>query len=119
MQRVRFRISAAASALATSACGAAPGNGQAATAQSQVAVDGNETKVAGNDATTGRQFRDLDEYLSYLQATQGPIDGPWYREIRPGIYQLQTGNLRLDDGSPRPKLIYSREELERKFGFKK
>ena len=44
-------------------------------------------------------------------------------EIRPGVYELQTGNLRIlgADGEEEPagKRIFTREELERKFGFRK
>jgi hypothetical protein len=74
-------------------------------------VDSNETAIS-------RQFKTLDEYLLHLQMIQGPVDGPWYKEISPGVFQLQTGNLRLDDGVAGPKTIFTREELERKFGFR-
>jgi len=57
--------------------------------------------------------------LAYLRQTQAPVDGPWYEEIRPGIYALRTaGNLKLDDGPPAER-TYTREELERKYGFRK
>ena len=62
-----------------------------------------------------RRFRDLDAYLAYLEK-QSHIDGAWYRQVRPGVYELQTGNLRLPDGAPRRR-IFTREELEKKFGF--
>ena len=74
-------------------------------------VDNSETAVS-------RQFKTLDEYLLHLQTMQGPVDGPWYKQIQPGVYQLQTGNLQLDEGVPGPKTIFTREELERKFGFR-
>ena len=64
-----------------------------------------------------RQFADLDAYLAYLRR-QSAIDRAWYREIRPGVYELQTGgNLRLDGGGT-TKRVFTRDELERKFGFK-
>ena len=70
-----------------------------------------------------QRFRTLDQYLAWLKKTQAPIDKPWYREIRPGVYELVTGgNLRVlrPDGEEQPatKRIFTREELERKFGFR-
>jgi hypothetical protein len=65
-----------------------------------------------------QQFRSLDDYLAHLERTQGPVDGPWYKEVRPGIYELQTGNLHLD-GPGAEKRTFTREELEREFGFAK
>ena len=59
------------------------------------------------------RFPDLDAYLAYLEK-RSHLDGAWYREVRPGLYELQTGNLRLPDA---PKRTFTREELERKFGF--
>jgi hypothetical protein len=59
------------------------------------------------------RFADLDAYLAYLQK-RSHLDGAWYREIRPGVYELQTGNLRLPGATKR---TFTREELERKFGF--
>ena len=59
----------------------------------------------------GQTFRTLDEYLAFLR-NQGFIDKPWYREIRPGIYELQTSR------TPAPeRRTFTREELEKKFGF--
>lgn len=64
------------------------------------------------------QFTSLDKYLAYLERTQGPVDGPWYKQVRPGIYELQTGNLHLD-GPDEEKQTFTREELAQKFGFSK
>lgn len=61
-----------------------------------------------------RRFRSLDEYLAFLER-QSHMDGKWYKEIRPGVYELQTGNLHLDNDTQ--QRIFTREELERKFGF--
>ena len=61
------------------------------------------------------RFPDLDAYLAYLQK-RSHLDGAWYREIRPGVYELQTGNLRLPDRDAK-KPTFTREQLERKFGF--
>ena len=62
------------------------------------------------------RFRSLDEYLAFLEKTQAPIDKPWYRQIRPGIYELQTGNFH-QLGEKASKRVFTRDELERKFGF--
>lgn len=60
----------------------------------------------------GRSFATLDEYLEHLRRYAGTIDQPWYREIRPGVYEYVT-SMR----PPRPPETYTREELMRKFGF--
>ena len=73
-----------------------------------------------NDANlpVNKRFRTLDEYLAYLERTQGPVDGPWYKEVSRGIYELQTGNLHLDvPGGAEEKRLFTRQELEKKFGF--
>ena len=76
-----------------------------------------------NDANlpVNKRFRSLDEYLAYLEQTQGPVDGPWYKEVSPGMYQLQTGgNLHLDvPADAKEKRLFTRQELEKKFGFSK
>jgi hypothetical protein len=76
----------------------------------------------GNSMTAppiNEQFSTLDEYLAYLERTQGPVDGPWYRQIRPGVYELQTGNLRVLGDAPEPKRLFTRQELELQFGFRR
>ena len=69
--------------------------------------------IRGLPFARGRSFRTLDEYLAHLEVGGG-IDLPWYREIRPGVYRLETGNYRGPEVEQR---IFTREELERKFGF--
>jgi hypothetical protein len=56
----------------------------------------------------------LDQYLAYLER-RAAIDGAWYRQIRPGIYRLEVGDLR----GLRPASGFSREQLERRFGFRR
>lgn len=70
--------------------------------------------IRGLPHARGREFRTLDAYLAYLKAYAAPIDRPWYRELRPGLYRLETGNLRTD---ARPRL-FTRDELKRRFGFR-
>jgi len=74
--------------------------------------------VTDTNIPISKRFRTLDEYLAFLEKTQGPVDGPWYKEESPGMYQLQTGNLKLDVPGEE-KRIFTREELEKKFGFSK
>lgn len=78
--------------------------------------DSSGKTVADDRLPISRRFADLDAYLAHLRR-RSAIDGAWYREIRPGVYELQTGgNLRLDRGEA-PKRVFTRDELERKFGF--
>ncbi len=60
-----------------------------------------------------QRFRTLDDYLAYLEKTSA-LDNPWYRQIKPGLYRLETTNLR---GPYSGKRLFTREELARKFGF--
>lgn len=69
----------------------------------------------GDTMPINERFPNLDAYLAYLER-RSRMDGPWYRQVRPGVYELQTGNLRLADGESR-KRVFTREELEKKFGF--
>lgn len=60
----------------------------------------------------GKSFAALDDYLQHLRQYAGPIDLPWYREIRPGVYELVT-TMRP---APVPR-TFSREQLMRDYGF--
>ena len=99
------------------ACGAAP-NLVSGNANGQAAAEQTGTSVSNEQRPIKQRFRNLDEYLAYLEKHHAPMDRPWYRQVRPGVYQLQTGNLRLleEDGSEQQR-TFTREELERKFGF--
>ena len=59
----------------------------------------------------GRRFRSLDEYLEHLRCNAGPIDLPWWREVRPGLYERMV-RMR---GAERETA--TREELMKRFGF--
>lgn len=67
----------------------------------------------------GRTFATLDEYLAHLRRNAGTIDMPWYREIRPGVYELVSSDRRLRmEQEPEPEQrVFTREELMRRFGF--
>jgi len=78
--------------------------------------------MVANDAPVNQRFPTLEAYLDWLRQTQGPVDGPWYEEIRPGVYQLRTGNLRIltPEGEATPAAqTFTRDELARQFGFSK
>ena len=103
------------------ACEASQMDVSGANVGQQVAANAQASNNPGKNVTNqqvpiNQRFSNLDEYLAHLERTQGPVDGPWYKEVRPGIYELQTGNLHLDtpDGGKR---TFTRDELERKFGF--
>lgn len=73
--------------------------------------------VTPNGRPISERFADLDAYLRHLQA-RSHLDGAWYCEVRPGVYELRRGNLRmLDEGTPRR--TYTRADLERRFGFRR
>jgi hypothetical protein len=103
------------------ACGAPPKVGDATENDVRTAATGQGGIVMNQQRPINQRFRTLDDYLAHLEARNAPIDKPWYREIRPGVYELQTGNLRIlptgEEGGDAAKRIFTREELERKFGF--
>lgn len=67
--------------------------------------------VSGLPFAQGRSFASLDDYLAFLRG-RGAHDVPWYREIRPGVYELVSRR-----GPRAQPQIFTREELARKFGF--
>lgn len=71
--------------------------------------------VANLPFARGRRFRTLDDYLAYLEK-QGAIDLPWWREIRPGIYEYVT-SMPEERGAPPETAM--RAELMKRFGFSK
>jgi hypothetical protein len=97
------------------ACGVSMQNtasidGKRATAQSR------ENDVTDAAIPISKRFATLDDYLLHLEQVDGPIDRPWYKEVRPGVYELQTGNLRRI-GVDNEKRTFTRDELKAKFGF--
>lgn len=60
----------------------------------------------------GRSFSSLDEYLAHLRDYAGPVGQPWYRQIRPGVYEEVSTRV-----PPGPADLVTREELMRRFGF--
>lgn len=73
---------------------------------------GGEDGVRGLPSSFGRSFATLDAYLEHLRTHAGPIDRPWYREVRPGVYELVT-TVR-----PAPAArTFTRDQLMQQFGF--
>jgi len=68
--------------------------------------------VANLPYARGEIFYSLDEYLAYLEQ-QGAIDLPWWREIRPGVYERV---VRMPEAA---REIATREELMRRFSFER
>ena len=106
-------------ALLAAGCGASPATVDGAERRGSA-----EAKPAGNIVTNAQlpinqRFANLDEYLAWLEKNQGPVDGPWYKRVGPNLYELQTGNLRILGQDGAEKKTFTREELERKFGFRK
>lgn len=66
--------------------------------------------VANLPYARGKTFRTLDEYLAHLEA-QGAVDLPWWREIRPGVYERVTNKPEARSE------VATRDELMRRFGF--
>ena len=60
----------------------------------------------------GRTFATLDEYLAFRREL-GTMDKPFYREVKPGLYELDTGR----GPKTAPPERYTRAELLAKFGF--
>ena len=67
--------------------------------------------VANLPFARGRTFGSLDEYLAHLEANAA-IDLPYWREIRPGVYQW---TVRMPEAGGAETA--SREELLRRYGF--
>ena len=61
----------------------------------------------------GLSFATLDDYLAHLQR-RGAYDVPWYREVGPGLYERVGGRRGPGQAAER----YTRDELERKYGFR-
>jgi hypothetical protein len=67
--------------------------------------------IANLPFAMGKRFTTLDSYLAHLQCFAGPIDKPWWRETRPGVYEhVMTAT------NARPEVV-TRAELMKRFGF--
>ena len=106
----------------TSACGAAGigapdkvSSGQGNAVSADPSMPGPPGGVPVN-----QRFASLDDYLAWLRDTQRPVDGPWYEEVRPGVYALRSGNLRvLEADGEQGAQSFTRDQLMKQFGFTK
>ena len=86
--------------------------GEAAVRPAAVAMEnGVDQAVSGLPFSHGKSFGTLDEYLHHLERYAGPIDQPWWREIRPGVYE----HVKRMPGAQRETA--TRQELMKRFGF--
>lgn len=76
-----------------------------------MAGNSEQRPVAGLPFAQGRSFASLDDYLEFRKS-RGAYDVPWYREIRPGVFELVSRR-----GPGAQPQIHTRAELARKFGF--
>ena len=116
-QMLGWIIPVAAASMLAPAC-AAPVTRDAAPVDAPATAVADQTERNVTDQATPRptvrdRYGTLDAYLAFLES-RAPMDGHWYREIRPGVYRLETGNYRGPEPEQR---VFTREELERKFGF--
>ena len=117
-QLLSFGSLTVAVSLLAASCNAAPSN----VANSGPAVEpatAQGKKMTEHKTSVSERFADLDAYLAWLEKTEAPVDGAWYKQVSPGVYELQTGNLRILGHDGEQKQRFTREELERKFGFRK
>jgi hypothetical protein len=75
--------------------------------------------VTSQDQPINRRFASLDAYLANLEHLQAPVGGAWYKEVSPGRFELQKGGHLHLDTPDTAQTVFTRGELERKFGFAK
>lgn len=115
-----IRMLAFSTLLCGAACSASVSDPAPSNSSRQPAAKQMGSAVSETETPINKRFGTLDEYLDHLELTQGPVDGPWYKKVGTNTYELQTGNLKLDRPDGREeKRLFTREELEKKFGFSK
>lgn len=112
-QTLRFALLAVAAGVLTPACASPIRPAEPADEAREPAARKPGKLVTNASIPINQQFRTLDEYLAFRKK-RGAVDDAWYREIRPGVYQLESGNYR---GPAAEKRTFTREELMRKYGF--
>jgi hypothetical protein len=118
-QYVLRRLMLTAASLGVASCGAAQSKVENSDRATRSASANEGARVDDRELPINQRFHSLDEYLAWLKQTEAPVDGAWYKQIRPGVYELQTGNLRILGTDGEQKKTFTREELERKFGFRR
>jgi hypothetical protein len=79
----------------------------------KLAAEANAGGVANLPFAMGKTFPTLDAYLTHLQCFAAPIDKPWWREVRPGVYEHMTSVTNAK------REVVTRAELLKRFGFSK
>lgn len=109
-------ILVSATALAAATAGACASARPSVPPQESASVKQVESSAPGGVANLpfarGRTFATLDEYLAYRRSL-GATDVPWYREVRPGVYEVMGRRAR----GVEPQ-TFTRQELLEKFGFR-
>jgi len=72
---------------------------------------GQNEGIANLPFAMGKKFATLDSYLAHLECLAGPTDRPWWKEIRPGVYEHM---VTATNGK---REIATRAELMKRFGF--
>lgn len=112
-QTLRFAILALAATGLTAACAAPPGSEREPADTGRDGAAGRSAAVSDPAAPINERFASLDEYLAYRES-RAAVDDAWYREIRPGVYVLESGNYH---GPTDEQRTFTRAELMRKYGF--
>ena len=87
-----------------------PGKSLCAAARQPAAT--NAQGIANLPWAMGRRFATLNAYLTHLECLAQPVDLPWWKEIRPGVYRhMTTATI-----AP-PNEVATRAELMERFGF--
>ena len=84
----------------------------AAAQQSKDAEVAPHKNIAALPYARGHSFTSLDSYLDYLEHANGPIDLPWWRKVKPDLYEHM---IRMPGAVPERA---TREQLLERFGFR-
>ena len=77
----------------------------------KLAVEPQADGVANLPFAMGKKFASLDAYLTHLECFAGPIDKPWWKEIRPGVFE------HVKTATNAKREIATRADLMKRFGF--
>lgn len=81
---------------------------------------GKGIRVTDENLPINQRFRTLDDYLAWVKQYEAPTGRAWYKQVGPDRFELQTGNFHPLEGTPAAQgRVFTRKELERKFGFRK
>lgn len=80
--------------------------------ESKLAAESDNRGIANLPFAMGKRFATLDAYLAHLQCFAGPIDKPWWKETRPGVYEHVTTAT-----NAKPE-VATRAALMKRFGFR-